>query len=234
VEIEQYVWGASPEGEGILLYVMRSAGGREVRLSNAGAAVTGIRAAAPDGTAEALTPLFETPAALLADDAERGRTLCGDRYGFGRRTWQSRVETNRVVMELPAGDDGLPAMAVLFDLDDDGQFSVTHLARGSTAAPFSMTTQLFWQGGWRPTLRTRDAAAGDGAFHPVDGWQRNRLGEAARLDDPARGRTVAILTSQPEVRIVRRDDTIALLCGDSRPAPLDDGTLYCQKTVYRF
>ena len=163
MEIEQYLWGASAEGEGILLYTLRCAGGREVRLSNAGAAVTGIFA---------------------------------------------------------AGADGRP---------------VTHLARGATAAPFTMTTQLFWQGNWRPTLRTQEGpATDDGRFYPVEGWRRNILGEAARLDDPAAGRTIEILTSQPEIRIVRHDGQLALLCGDSRPAPLDDETLYCQKDVYRF
>ena len=213
MEIEQYLWGASAEGEGILLYTLRCAGGREVRLSNAGAAVTGIFAAGADGRPEALTPVFETPEALLADYADRGKTLCANRYGFGQRIWQSRVETDRIVMELPAGDDGLPVMAVLFDLDDDGQFAVTHLARGATAAPFTMTTQLFWQGDWRPTLRTQEGPATDdeGRFRPIEGWRRNILGEAARLDDPAAGRTIEILTSQPEIRIVRHDGQLALL-----------------------
>ena len=236
MEIGQFLWGASAEGEGILLYTLRSADGREVRLSNAGAAVTGIFAAGPDGTPEALTPVFDTPEALLGDYADRGKTLCGSLYGFGRRIWQSRVETNRIVMELPAGDDGTPAMAVLFDLDDDGQFAVTHLARGAAAMPFTMTTQLFWQGGWQPMIRTQEepATVEDGRFRPIEGWRRNILGEAARLDDPATGLTVEILTSQPEVRIVRHGDEVALLCGDSRPTPLDDETLYCQKDVYRF
>lgn len=234
MEIEQFVWGASAEGEGILLYVLHGAGGREVRLTNAGAAVTGIFAAGTDGRPEALTPLFETPEALLADDSDRGKTLCGNRYGFGRRIWQSRVETNRVVMELPAGDDGLPALAVLFDLDDEGQFAVTHLAHGATAQPFAMETQLFWQGDWHPTLRTTDAMYDDGAYHPVEGWRRNILGEAARLDDPATGGSIAILTSQPEIRIARQEDAIILHCGTSRPAPLDGDMTYCHKTVYRF
>ena len=167
--------------------------------------MTGIFAAGADGRPEALTPVFETPEALLADYADRGKTLCANRYGFGQRIWQSRVETDRIVMELPAGDDGLPALAVLFDLDDDGQFAVTHLARGATAAPFTMTTQLFWQGDWRPTLRTQEGpATDDGRFYPVEGWRRNILGEAARLDDPAAGRTIEILTSQPETRTARR------------------------------
>lgn len=236
MEIEQYLWGASAEGEGILLYTLRCAGGREVRLSNAGAAVTGIFAAGADGRSEALTPVFETPEALLADYADRGKTLCANRYGFGQRIWQSRVETDRIVMELPAGDDELPALAVLFDLDDDGQFAVTHLARGATAAPFTMTTQLFWQGdcGRRSARRRGPRRTTKDASVPSKDGGGTILGEAARLDDPAAGRTIEILTSQPEIRIVRHDGQLALLCGDSRPAPLDDETLYCQKDVYRF
>lgn len=153
-----------------------------------GAAVTGIFAAGADGRPEALTPVFETPEALLADYADRGKTLCANRYGFGQRIWQSRVETDRIVMELPAGDDGLPALAVLFDLDDDGQFAVTHLARGATAAPFTMTTQLFWQGDWRPTLRTQEGPATDdeGRFRPIEGWRRNHSG---RSGTPRRSRS---------------------------------------------
>lgn len=128
---------------------LRRRGGREVRSVDA---------------------VFETPEALLADYADRGKTLCANRYGFGQRIWQSRVETDRIVMELPAGDDGLPALAVLFDLDDDGQFAVTHLARGATAAPFTMTTQLFWQGDCgRRSARRRGPATDDGRFYPSRG-----------------------------------------------------------------
>ncbi len=235
MEIEQFLWGASAEGEGILLYTLRCADGREVRLSNAGAAVTGIYVPRPAGMPEALAPVFETPEALLSDYADCGKTLCGNLYGFGRRIWESRVETNRVVMELPAGDDGSPVMAVLFDLDDDGQFAVTHLARGATAMPFTMTTQLFWHGDWQPTIRTKErTTASDGDFLPIDGWHKNILGEAARLENPATNRIVEILTSQPEARILRHGDTVAVLCGESRPAPLDEESAYCHKTVYRF
>ena len=100
--------------------------------------------------------------------------------------------------------------------------------------PFTMTTQLFWQGDWQPTIHTQDrTAVADGRFHPVEGWRRNILGETARLRNAA-GRTVEILSSQPEARIVRFGDTVALLCGESRPEPLDDQTTYCQKTVYKF
>ena len=92
MEIEQYLWGASAEGEGILLYTLRCAGGREVRLSNAGAAVTGIFAAGADGRPEALTPVFETPEALLADYADRGKT----QREYLRRSQRLRISEGSV------------------------------------------------------------------------------------------------------------------------------------------
>ena len=165
VEIEQYLWGASAEGEGILLYTLRCAGGREVRLSNAGAAVTGIFAAGADGRPEALTPVFETPEALLADYADRGKTLCANRYGFGQRIWQSRVETDRIVMELPAGDDGLPALAVLFDLDDDGQFAGTLHDDHATLLAGRLAVDAPHAGGARNGRRTFLSRRGVAAEH---------------------------------------------------------------------
>ena len=50
VEIEQNLWGFSPEGEGGLLYTMRNASGGEVLLTNAGAALVGVRLANGDGS----------------------------------------------------------------------------------------------------------------------------------------------------------------------------------------
>lgn len=276
MEIEQYLWGASAEGEGILLYTMRCAGGREVRLTNAGAAVTGIyvpgheepaaeKPQKPTARKEGgepdearpepvpLTPVFETPEALLADCTDCGKTLCGNIYGFGRRIWESRVETNRVVMELAADGNGLPAMAVLFDLDDDGQFVITHLAKGATTMPFTMTTRLVWRGAWHATLHIGQPAAGsvsggqpaagnpavtplpaDGRLYPVAGWRKNILGETARLEDAETGHRVEIFSSLPEVGMLRQGERLAVLCGESSPAVLDDSSLYCQKTVYRF
>ena len=255
----------TPEGEAIIRYTLRNDSGAEVQLTNYGAAIVSVKMPDRERRMADVVLGYKHPEGYFFDGAASGKSVgrCANRIAFGQMTvegkeyrlevnngvnhlhggtknfanriWESRVETDRIVMELPAGDDGLPALAVLFDLDDDGQFAVTHLARGATAAPFTMTTQLFWQGDWRPTLRTQEGpATDDGRFYPVEGWRRNILGEAARLDDPAAGRTIEILTSQPEIRIVRHDGQLALLCGDSRPAPLDDETLYCQKDVYRF
>ena len=47
VQIEQHVWGMTPEGEAIILYTLRNDSGAEVQLTNWGAAIV-------SGTQEAL------------------------------------------------------------------------------------------------------------------------------------------------------------------------------------
>jgi hypothetical protein len=231
VEIEQYLWGASPSGEGILLYKLRSADGREVYLTNAGAAVVGITF--PD-VEQPLAVRFTSPEALLADYTDRGKTLCGNYYGFGQRIWESRVESNRVVMELPEGEQGEPAMAVMFDWDDEGELVVTHLSRGVTTQPFAMNTQLFWQGAWRITLQVESTdSPTEERSYPVKGWATNILGHAATLCRDTDGITIEVYSSQPAVRISRIGECVAVLCEDSAPAPLDASRLYCHKTLYR-
>lgn len=42
MEIEQQIWGATSEGEAVVLYTLRNAAGAEVRLCNVGAAVVSI------------------------------------------------------------------------------------------------------------------------------------------------------------------------------------------------
>ena len=42
VQIEQHVWGMTPEGEAIVLYTLRNDQGAEVRLSNYGAAIVSV------------------------------------------------------------------------------------------------------------------------------------------------------------------------------------------------
>ena len=49
MEIEQQIWGATSEGEAVVLYTLRNAAGAEVRLCNVGAAVVSILVPDRDG-----------------------------------------------------------------------------------------------------------------------------------------------------------------------------------------
>lgn len=134
VEIEQNLWGFSPEGEGGLLYTMRNASGGEVLLTNAGAALVGVRL--PNGNGELIDVVagYDSFAEYVDDTVgmgkiigrtsgtiTRGRLVIGDqtsrlainrpphhvdggRKGFGARMWEARAEVNRVVFALESAD----------------------------------------------------------------------------------------------------------------------------------
>ncbi len=103
-------------------------------------------------------------------------------------------------------------------------------------------------------------AAGYDRNWVIDGWKKNILGEAGRLTDPASGRTMTILTSQPGVQLYTGNwlkgspagksgrpyanrDGVALECQGFPDAPnhpnfpdqtLRPGERYIQKIVYKF
>lgn len=130
VEIEQNIWGFSPEGEGGLLYTMRNASGGEVLLTNAGAALVGVRLPNGDGTLTNVVAGYGSFAEYIDDTVGMGKIIGrtsgvisrgrltidgqttrlavnrpphhvdGGRKGFGARMWEARTEVNRVVFAL--------------------------------------------------------------------------------------------------------------------------------------
>ncbi len=134
MEIEQHIWGMTPEGEAVVLYTMRNASGAEVRLGTYGAAVVSVVVPDRDGRMgdvalgyKHYNGYFGDPAALgksvgrCAGRIAGGRMqiegqeyrletnngpnhLGGGRRGFADRLWEGRVETNRVVMSLLSED----------------------------------------------------------------------------------------------------------------------------------
>lgn len=135
VDIEQHVWGATPEGEAIILYILRNERGSEVRLTNMGAAIVSVKFADRNGKIDDVALGYRDAESYIGDGAcsgksvgrvanriARGRmTVEGVEYsleinngvnhnhggskGFANRLWESRVETNRVVFSLTS-DDG--------------------------------------------------------------------------------------------------------------------------------
>lgn len=125
--IEQNIWGATPDGEVVIIYTMRNSRGSEVRLCNAGAAVVSVRFADRNGVVGETVLSHPDAAGYLNDRSQLlgkslgrvadrvsvfGATAGGAAYAaaFGvadcpvkeagdlaSRIWESRVETNRVV-----------------------------------------------------------------------------------------------------------------------------------------
>lgn len=191
MEIEQHLWGMTPEGEAIVLYTLRNAQGAEVRLSNYGATVVAATAADRAGRMADVVLGYKRPEDYFGDSAACGKTVgrvanriaegCmtveGEQYrlerndganhlhggtkGFADRVWESRVETNRVVMDLLSeeGDQGYPGelhVEAIFDFDDDNALEITYLARTDRTTPVSLTSHLYFNLTGDPTRTVLD------------------------------------------------------------------------------
>ena len=179
IDIEQQLWGMTPEGEAIVLYTMRNAQGAEVKLTNFGAAVAGIVVPDREGRMADVALGYKRPEGYFGDGAACGKsvgrvanriaggrmTVEGEEYrlevnngtnhlhggtkNFANRVWESRVETNRVVMDLLSddGDQGYPGelhVEAVFDFDDDCALEITYLARTDRTTPVNLTNHVYF------------------------------------------------------------------------------------------
>ncbi len=134
VQIEQHVWGMTPEGEAIILYTLKNDAGAEVRLSNFGATIVGVTVPDREGKMADVVLGYKNPEGYFFDGAAAGKSVgrCANRIAFGQmtvdgveyrlevnngvnhlhggtknfanRVWESRVEENRIVMALTSED----------------------------------------------------------------------------------------------------------------------------------
>lgn len=133
-EVEQNIWGFTPEGEAVIIYTMTNASGASLRVTNIGAAVAGVIVPDRDGNMADVVLGYRDFMDYFGDGAAMGKsvgrfanriaqgvfTLDGKEYrlaqnngvnhlhggpkGFGNRLWESRVETDRVVFSLVSPD----------------------------------------------------------------------------------------------------------------------------------
>ena len=130
----------TPEGEAIIRYTLRNDSGAEVQLTNYGAAIVSVKMPDREGRMADVVLGYKHPEGYFFDGAASGKSVgrCANRIAFGQMTvegkeyrlevnnsvnhlhggtknfanriWESRVETNRVVMSLVSedGDQGYP------------------------------------------------------------------------------------------------------------------------------
>jgi len=169
----------TPEGEAIILYTLRNDRGAEVRLSNFGAAIVAATVPDRDGRMADVVLGYKHPEGYFFDGAAAGKSVgrCANRIAFGRmtiegeeyalevnnganhlhggtknfanRVWESRVETNRVVMSLISedGDQGYPGeltVEAVFDFDDENSLEITYLARTNRTTVVNLTNHCYW------------------------------------------------------------------------------------------
>ena len=134
MEIEQQVWGLTPEGEAVILYTLRNDNGCEVQVCNLGAAMVSVKCPDRNGVVADVILGYKDFASYWNDPACSGKSvgrvanriadgrmtvdgvdykletnngpnhLHGGSRGFGNRLWDARVETNRVVFSLQSED----------------------------------------------------------------------------------------------------------------------------------
>ena len=134
MEILQHIWGATPEGEAIVIYTIRNANGCEVQLCNIGASIVSVKSPDRDGKIDDIVLGYKEPMSYFGDGAASGKSvgrvanriakgkmtiegveynleinngpnhLHGGSKGFANQLWESRVETNRVVFSRTSED----------------------------------------------------------------------------------------------------------------------------------
>ena len=116
IEIEQYIWGFTPEGEVALIYVMINEQGQKVFLTNAAAGVVD----------EKIITKYKV------DEYLRSRDVVGKIVGSGvaeainGKIWEARTEINRVVMSYTGNvDKGEQVYEIVYDFDESGELEMT-------------------------------------------------------------------------------------------------------------
>ncbi len=134
MDIEQNVWGFTPEGEAVVIYTMRNTSGAEVRLTNLGAAIVAVTVPDAKGAMADVALGYGDWKSYLGDGPAMGKSvgryanriakgrflldgveyrlacnngpnaLHGGPTGFMNRLWTGRVEGDRVVFGYLSAD----------------------------------------------------------------------------------------------------------------------------------
>ena len=67
MEILQHIWGATPEGEAIVIYTLKNSLGSEVQLSNIGAGIVSVKFADREGKIEDVVLGYKDPMSYFGD-----------------------------------------------------------------------------------------------------------------------------------------------------------------------
>lgn len=226
MEIEQYLYDLNATGEAIVAYTMRSESGASVQLCNLGASVLALSLPNAEGK-------FEDVASGISVRGLRGMESDFDNgIKFADRLWESRVETNRVVMMLSYERDGVGIMnEAIFDFDDDNTLEITYVACVDQDSIFDLTQSLTFNIG--PSCEvTIGGSSEDGQIYHIDGAKPGILEQVATLHAADTKRKITILSSQPDIYYNGDDCTIAPICAESKILAAD--VRFIQKNVYKF
>ncbi|MFI3264239.1 MAG: aldose epimerase family protein [Rikenellaceae bacterium] len=179
ISIEQKVYAMTEAGEAIIVYTMRSENGSEVEVCNLGATILSVKVPDRDGKIADVALGYPDYENMIRDCAFVGRSVgrVANRIARGRMTiegkeyaleinngqnhlhggnksyavkiWESRVETNRIVMSLHSedGDQGYPGavdVEAIFDFDDDYALEITYRAVSNQTTVVNLTNHAYF------------------------------------------------------------------------------------------
>lgn len=179
MDIEQNIWGFTTDGEAVVLYTMTNANGSKIRLTNIGAAVVSIIVPDKNGDFADVALGFDSFEKYVTESACMGKiagryanriangrfTLEGQEYllsqnngpnhlhggpkGFQTKLWNSRVETDRVVLSLlsPDGDENYPGelnTEVVYDWSDSDELEINLYAKSDKTTIINLTSHIYF------------------------------------------------------------------------------------------
>ena len=111
MEILQHIWGATPEGEAIVIYTMRNERGSEVQICNVGAALVSVKYADREGKIEDVILGYRDPMSYFGDGAASGKSVgrVANRIAKGKMTIEGveyTLEINNGPNHLHGGSKG--------------------------------------------------------------------------------------------------------------------------------
>ncbi len=243
MDFEQHIYGMTEEGEAAIVYILRAENGAEVQITNYGASIIAVKLPKGDGW---LRDVIVSPAdfeAMLRDRAYTGRTIDWSvglrREGLHNTMWESRFETNRVVMSHEM--DGVTIEAI-FDFDDDMSLEVTYVARAEEDRDLDIAPNILFnlldarlKINSEEPLPVAEVCPQRGEIEiKKDNYQRGILTPVAELSNPHY--KMELLTSKQGVSLYMGDggESISITPRALSLQSTPSGELYCDKMVYKF
>jgi aldose 1-epimerase len=143
-------WGTTPSGEQILQYILHNTQGTEVRLTNVGAAICGVRFADRNGNLDEVLLGYANGKDYIGDVAVCGKSVgrVANRIKLGHLEVEGKVyqlEINNLANHLHGGTGGYANLIWQSKIDGNGVVFSLHSPDGDQNYPSAVDVQVkYW------------------------------------------------------------------------------------------
>ena len=140
-------WGVAPSGEQILQYVLRNSCGTEVRLTNVGASICGVRFADRNGAFDEVLLGYANGVDYICDTATCGKTVgrVANRIKRGHLEVEGKVyqlEINNLTNHLHGGTGGYANLVWQSKIDGESVVFTLHSPDGDQNYPSAVDVEV--------------------------------------------------------------------------------------------